>query len=62
MLYPVFRYESLDEKQEVSLVSSISVDGMVHNMIVHIIRIPFIFEKDIEIRDRLRDIIEEMIA
>ena len=62
LLYPVFRYESLDEKQEVSLVSSISVDGMVHNMIVHIIRIPFIFEKDIEIRDRLRDIIEEMIA
>ena len=48
LLYPIFRFEDLSEPQVVLLKGNIIVEGEKHNIDVYVIRIPFIFEEDIE--------------
>lgn len=53
LLYPIFRFEDLSEPQEVLLKGSIVVGGVKHNIDVHVLRIPFVFEEDVEKTKRL---------
>lgn len=48
LLYPIFRYEDLDQPQKVTLKGSITVNDEKHSIDVHVLRIPFIFEVDEE--------------
>lgn len=48
LLYPIFRFEDLSEPQEVLLKGNIIVNGEKHNIDVYVLRIPFVFEDDIE--------------
>lgn len=48
LLYPVFRYEDLEQPQVVTLKGNILVDGEKHSIDVFVMRIPFIFEDDEE--------------
>lgn len=57
LLYPLFRFEE-DEPEFPVLKGTIMVDGTNHEINVHIIRLPFIFEDDINIvKNRLAEII-----
>ncbi len=46
MLYPIYRFEDLDQPPKVLLKGYIIVDGEKHYIDVYIIRIPFVFEED----------------
>lgn len=60
LLYPLFRYED-DEPEFPVLKGSIMVNGQSHEINVHIIRLPFIFEDDVNaIKIRLASIINEI--
>lgn len=60
LLYPLFRYED-DEPEFPVLKGSIMVNGQNHDINVHIIRLPFIFEDDIDsIKIRLASIINDI--
>lgn len=60
LLYPLFRYED-DEPEFPVLKGSIMVNGQNHEINVHIIRLPFIFEDDISsIKIRLANIINDI--
>lgn len=48
LLYPIFRFEDMTEPQVVLLKGNIVVAGEKHNIDVYVIRIPFIFEDDVE--------------
>ena len=47
LLYPMFRFEE-EEPYIPKLEGQIEVDGVKHNIIVHLVRLPFVFEDDIE--------------
>ena len=47
-LYPVFRYEDLEQPQIVTLKGHIIVDGEKHSIDVYVMRIPFVFEENEE--------------
>lgn len=46
LLYPIYRFEDLDQPPKVLLKGYIIVDGEKHYIDVYIIRIPFVFEED----------------
>lgn len=48
LLYPVYRFEDLEQPPKVLLKGYIIVDGVKHYIDVYIIRIPFVFEEDTE--------------
>lgn len=48
LLYPVYRFEDLEQPPKVLLKGYIIVDGEKHYIDVYIIRIPFVFEEDVE--------------
>ena len=48
LLYPVFRYEDMEQPQVVTLKGNILVDGEKHSIDVYVMRIPFIFEDNEE--------------
>ena len=48
LLYPVYRFEDLEQPPKVLLKGYIIVDGERHYIDVYIIRIPFVFEEDTE--------------
>ena len=48
ILYPVYRFEDLAQPPQVLLKGYIIVDGEKHYIDVYIIRIPFVFEEDVE--------------
>jgi 5-methylcytosine-specific restriction endonuclease McrBC regulatory subunit McrC len=48
LLYPVYRFEDLEHPPKVLLKGYIIVDGEKHYIDVYIIRIPFVFEEDVE--------------
>lgn len=48
LLYPVFRYEDLEQPQIVTLKGYILVDGEKHSIDVYVMRIPFVFEENEE--------------
>ena len=48
LLYPVYRFEDLAQPPKVLLKGYIIVDGEKHYIDVYIIRIPFVFEEDVE--------------
>ena len=48
LLYPVFRYEDLEQPQTVTLKGNIFVDREKHSIDVFVMRIPFIFEDNEE--------------
>lgn len=45
LLYPMFRFED-EEDTTASLEIPFIVDGSTHTIVVHIVRLPFIFEDD----------------
>jgi 5-methylcytosine-specific restriction endonuclease McrBC regulatory subunit McrC len=47
LLYPMFRYEQ-EEPYMPKLEGQIEVDSVKHNITVHLVRLPFVFEDDIE--------------
>lgn len=48
LIYPVYRFEDLAQPPKVLLKGYIIVDGEKHYIDVYIIRIPFVFEEDVE--------------
>lgn len=48
LLYPIYRFEDLDQPPKVLLKGYIIVDGEKHYVDVYIIRVPFVFEEDTE--------------
>ena len=58
LLYPLYREEKDEPNFPVG--KSIAEDGKIIN--VHFLRIPFIFEKDCNIKERLKKIIESIVV
>ena len=48
LLYPVYRFEDLNLPQKIQLKGYIIVDGVRYGIDVYVIRIPFVFEDNIE--------------
>ena len=48
LLYPIYRFEELDSPQRATLKGNIEISGNKYPIDVHAIRIPFIFEDDVE--------------
>lgn len=60
LLYPLFRNED-DEPSSLLLKGEIIVEGKSHSVDVYLVRVPFIFEDDVEaVKDRLARVIESM--
>ena len=62
LLYPMYRFEN-EEDTVPQLVIAFTVDGIAHNLTVHIIRLPFIFEDDVDLTiSRLTSVINSIFA
>lgn len=48
LLYPMFRFEE-EEPFIPKLEGQIEVDGVKHNITVHLVRLPFVFEEEVEV-------------
>lgn len=58
LLYPLYRFE--EDEPDFPIGNSVSEDGS--TIRVHFVRLPFIFEDDDNIKNRLKSIIEEIIG
>ena len=60
LLYPLFRKEDL-EPSVPNLIQKITIDGLEHSITIHLVRLPFVFEDDIEkVKNNLKTVIESI--
>lgn len=52
LLYPMYRYEE-EEPSAPKLPQTITMDGKEHTITIHLVRLPFVFEEDIERTKRM---------
>ncbi len=60
LLYPMYRYED-EEDSSTKMKISFSLEGVSYTLMVHVIRLPFIFEDDTErVKSRLTSVIQNI--